>query len=72
MASMLAPCDFHPKQKICALRICGSLDLPLRWIQISHSPKLPMNITLVHVHQLAEVISILIQTTCKNIEGAIY
>jgi len=45
MASMLAPCDFHPKQNTCALRICGSLDLTLKHIQIPHSPKLPMNIT---------------------------
>lgn len=45
MASMLAPCDFHPKQKTCASRICGSLDLPSRQIQISHYLKLPMNIT---------------------------
>jgi len=43
--SMLAPCDFHPKQNTCALRICGSLDLPLKHIQIPHPPKLPMNIT---------------------------
>jgi hypothetical protein len=31
--------------KTWALRICGSLDLPFRQIQICHSSKLPMNVT---------------------------